>query len=32
MLDNCTGFAPWTATDAIRWWELHRPELGSKGS
>jgi len=26
MLDSCAGFAPWTATDAIRWWELHRPE------
>jgi len=32
MLDSCTGFAPWTATDAIRWWELHRPEPARKES
>jgi serine/threonine-protein kinase len=32
MLDGCTGFAPWTVTDAIRWWELHRPEPARKAS
>jgi serine/threonine-protein kinase len=30
MLDSCTGFAPWTATDAILWWELHRPDSARK--
>ena len=32
MLDRCAGFAPWTASDAIRWWELHRPGPARKAS
>jgi len=32
MLDACTGFQPWTARDANRWWELHQPEPAHKAS
>ena len=30
MLDSCLDVTPWTATDANRWWALHRPEPAQK--
>jgi hypothetical protein len=32
MLRNCTDGAPWTETNANRWWALHRPEQVRKAS